>query len=55
MINDIVEWVESKGIPKLINQDIELYTIEKSLDLHPSTLRLLKLEANSRLRSRKKS
>lgn len=51
-LSAIVNWASEKELPKLINQDIETFMLEKSLDLHPATKRMLKLKANSELKSR---
>ena len=53
LIIDIVNWASDNGISKLINQDIDTFMLDRSLQLHPSTTRSLKLKANHELRVKK--
>lgn len=52
-INEIIEWINDKGLKKLSKINLKLYLSEKKMDLAPVNRQALYLEVNKEIESKK--
>jgi len=55
LIDDIIEWVQEKGLKKLSKINLKLFLSEKKMNLTPVNRRALYLEVNKEIESKKEN